>query len=274
MNRRKENIPWLLVRGYLCASLFLFHGTSASDEGSLRSKISQDYINFFSKERLSRMGIGFLAMGLMAHTTIDANTQDWYQGEIRNSKTNRLAKTAKWFGEGKYVLPISLLASGAYYLNVDSAIGHWGLNSARAYAVGLPAMWAMQNITGASRPGESSKNAKWQPFRDTNGVSGHAFVGAVPFLTLSRMSNNRWIKYAGFAASMLTAWSRVNDDAHYPSQAILGWYMAYESVGSVFDTNNRAKQVSITPVLGKDIYGIYIGTRWYPLRTAGFLTRF
>ena len=148
------------------------------------------------------MGGGFLAMGVIANSKIDENPQDWYQDEIRSKTTDDYSKTAKLLGEGKYLIPISILASGAYYLDSDSEIGNWGLNSARAYAVGLPAMWVIQNITGASRPDELN-GSKWKPFNDTNGVSGHAFVGAVPFLTLARMNNNKFIKYAFYAASGL-----------------------------------------------------------------------
>jgi hypothetical protein len=88
-------------------------------------------------------------------------------------------------------------------------------------------------------------------------------VGAVPFLTLARMNDNKFIKYASYAASSLAAWSRVNDNRHYTNQAILGWQMAYESVGSVFDTNNnKATKISFIPLIGNEYYGINIIARW------------
>ncbi len=62
-----------------------------------------------------------------------------------------------------------------------------GVYASRAYLVGAPAMLLMQNVTGGSRPEEMDHGSKWDPFHDDNGVSGHAFMGAVPFLTLANM---------------------------------------------------------------------------------------
>ena len=260
MNRADMNRLWLFATVAICVSIFTTHKVFASDKTSIGTKIANDYSNFYSKDRLTKMGGVFLTMRVIANSKIDGNIQNWYQDKIRSQTTDDYAKTAKLFGEGKYLVPLSILASGAYYLDSDSKIGNWGLNSARAYAVGLPAMWLMQYVTGASRPNESN-GSTWNHFKDENGVSGHAFVGAVPFLTLARMNNNKYIKYASYAASALTAWSRVNDYKHYTSQAILGWYMAYESVGSIFDTNNKSNKVSFKPVIGNDFYGINISGR-------------
>lgn len=258
--RTEQNRLQLLVTVAICIIIFTPHKGFASDEISLSTKIVNDYSNYYSQDRLFRIGIGFLAMGVMANTRIDGNIQDWYKDEIRSENTDDYSKTVKLFGEGKYLLPIAALASTAYYFDSDSEVGNWGLNSFRAYAVGLPAMWVMQNVTGASRPEESNNSSKWKPFNDTNGVSGHAFIGAVPFLTIARMSNNKFIKYSSYVASVLAAWSRVNDDDHFVSQAVLGWHMAYESVGAVFDTNDN--KFSIFPVVGNDYYGIIISAKW------------
>ncbi len=261
-NKAKKNKTRGFILIFTFASLFSIHQASALEEISIGTKIANDYSNFYSTDRLTRMGIGFLSMGVIANSKMDENLQNWYQDKVRSNKTDRYSKTAKLFGEGAYLLPISILASSARYLDSDSKIGNWGLNSARAYTVGLPTMWMMQKLTGASRPNESN-GSKWRPLNDNNGVSGHAFVGAVPFLTLARMNDNKFIKYASYAASSLAAWSRVNDNRHYTNQAILGWQMAYESVGSVFDTNNnKATKISFIPLIGNEYYGINIIARW------------
>jgi len=48
---------------------------------------------------------------------------------------------------------------------------------------------------------------------------------------------NGLLRYVLYAASTLTAWSRMNDDGHYTSQAMLGWFMAWESVGAVSESD-------------------------------------
>jgi hypothetical protein len=226
-----------------------------------------DYFEFFSSARLTRLGIGFLVMGGVANTGLDEDLQQRYQSDVRSASTDEISVTAKLFGEGKYLIPLSLLARGAGYLDdgtsVGSSVGQWGDKAFRAYVVGLPAMLVMQHVTGASRPDESDSGSKWQPFQDDNGVSGHSFVGAVPFLTLARMNDNSvWLKYSAFAASTLAAWSRVNDNKHYLSQAALGWYMAYESVDAVFSRSHQeSKAIALLPVVTDGYYGIQLDMR-------------
>jgi len=97
-------------------------------------------------------------------------------------------------------------------------------------------MLAMQVVTGASRPGETDHGSLWAPFQDNNGVSGHSFLGAVPFISAAKMTDNRFWKAAFYAGSTLAAFSRINDDDHYASQAMLGWWMAYVAATAVDDT--------------------------------------
>jgi hypothetical protein len=97
-------------------------------------------------------------------------------------------------------------------------------------------------------------------------VSGHAFVGSIPFITIARMNEDKPVlKYLMYIASTATAWSRVNDNAHYFSQAALGWYMGWESVDAVFDSDesaNEDKKVTVTPIVGNNAYALVIRAKW------------
>ncbi|MGK0297605.1 MAG: membrane-associated phospholipid phosphatase [Gammaproteobacteria bacterium] len=225
--------------------------------------IFNDYKSLFTRERLTRMGFGFAAGVLFANSNIDHQIQDWYQNDIRSSGSNDVSDIFKNFGERKYLLPIAVVTAGIKYIKVDSAIGNWGTYSLRAYITGTPALLATQWTTGGSRPGETNHKSHWRPFKDSNGVSGHSFAGAVPFLTIAKMyENNKLLKYSALAVSTATTWSRINDNAHYFSQAALGWYLAWESVNAVFDSNEKNKNYSITPVVGADSYGISAVYQW------------
>jgi len=149
------------------------------------------------------------------------------------------------------------LSASVNFYDPKSDLGIWGIYASRAYLVGLPAVLATQVLTGGSRPIEKEYGSPWKLFQDNNGVSGHAFIGAVPFLTLAKMySNNSTYRYLAYAGSFLTAWSRVNDYAHYISQVALGWYLAYESVEAVFDADSCKNSFSVVPKIGRDTYGI------------------
>ena len=245
--------------------------SGSQQDPSIIETVSGDYTSFYASERLMRMGIVFGAGAVMANTNIDMNIRNWYQDKVRNEQTNSWASdpakdltfNAKFFGEGKYMVPVALLAASVNSLDTDTAIGNWGAKTSRAYITGLPAMWLMQAVTGASRPDETPEGSVWRPFNDGNGVSGHAFVGAVPFLTIAYMNpDNAYVKYPAYLASAAAAWSRVNDDKHFPSQVLLGWYMAREAVDAVFENTQNKKGVTVTPTAGLDGFGLMAKGSW------------
>ena len=268
--RTEQNrLLYLLLACLISIGSFLQHEALASEDiingkgSTITGTLINDYKSFYAGERLIRMSLGFGLSALSANTNIDSEIQNWYQEDIRNSSTDNFSKTAKLFGEGKYLIPLSLLSASIKYFDSESPVGNWGVYSVRAYLVGSPAMLLMQRVTGGSRPGETNHDSNWRPFNDANGVSGHAFMGAVPFLTLAKMNReNKFLKYIAYAASTAAAWSRVNDNAHYLSQAALGWYMAFESVDSVFDADERDKKVVVHPMAFQDGYGIMAEIRW------------
>jgi hypothetical protein len=78
-------------------------------------------------------------------------------------------------------------------------------------------------------------------------------------MTAAQMSDKPCVKGLFYALSTFPAWSRVNDDAHYLSQALLGWYLAYLSVRAVSATEGHGKLprgLTLFPVCGDGSVGI------------------
>jgi len=230
---------------FLCNSAFADDNSYSSYSGryQILEDIKGDFRNYYTSGNFKVMAGSFALGGILANTSADEWLQDEYQNNMRSESTDDFSKTAKKFGDGEYLIPLSLAAAAAGYFipedNLAYPIGTWGYNTARAYLVGAPPMLLMQVVTGASRPGESSHGSEWSLFNDNNGVSGHSFMGAVPFLTLAKMNRDNPVKWLFYGASFLTGWSRVNDDDHFVSQSVLGWVMAYQSVRSVFMTDKQ-----------------------------------
>lgn len=224
--------------------------------------IKRDHKNFYSSGHLLRMGIGLGIGGIMANTNIDEKIQNRCQDDVRSSSTDNFADVMKTFGEGKYLIPLSLFTAALPEIipesSATSSIGKWGRLTSRAYLVGGPPLLLLQRATGASRPGENDDGSRWKPFNDSNGVSGHAFIGAVPFLSAARMSSNRLLRYGLYVASTLTAWSRINDNDHYASQAMLGWYLAWESVKAVSESNANDQELKVSPLFLNEGVGIQV----------------
>ena len=205
------------------------------------SRIRADHTQFYSRSGLLSLGAGVGAGALMAHTPFDESVlHDLYAENIVLAPTHEFYERLhqpKILGDGRYSIPVFAAAAPTEPLLGDrlyaGATAEWGQRSLRTILVGGPPMLALQYLTGGSRPGESPHASKWDPGADNNGVSGHSFMGAIPFLSAAKMTDNAWLKVGWYAASAFPALSRINDDDHYPSQAFLGWWMAYLAASAV-----------------------------------------
>lgn len=210
---------------------------------------ADDYAEFYSVRTLLYLGGGLAAGALLAHTAADRDIREWYQEDVRSGDTDTFADSTKWLGESMVVGPVF---AGAWLTGLivednaaTGAIGEWGNRSLRSVLVGGPPLLAFQRILGSGRPHEGV-DSDWIPFQDDNAVSGHAFLGAIPFLSAARMTDNRLAKTLLYAGSTLAGLSRVNDDEHYTSQVLLGWWLAYLSEACV--DRNGAHRMGFEPM--------------------------
>jgi membrane-associated phospholipid phosphatase len=123
----------------------------------------------------------------------------------------------------------------------------------RALAVGAPTLGVLQGGIGSMRP---QGDSRWHPFQSHHGVSGHTFVGAVPFLTAAAMSESYFLKALFFAGSFSVGWSRIHQDAHYVSQIAIGWGIAFLSVRAVNITEGDGFRMRLVPAEVADGVGI------------------
>jgi hypothetical protein len=232
-------------------------------------KVLEDYRNFYDCDTLACTTAAFGAGALMANTGFDETLQNNWQTNVRPTDLGTFFSGCKDIGEGRYSIPIfgAAAVAGMFMEGrpLGDAVGGWGSRSLRIIAVGAPPLYVLQMATGASRPGESSADSKWVFFNDNNGVSGHAFMGAVPFLAAAGMVEGPVAKGSLYVCSTFVAFSRMTDDAHYPSQAFLGWYLAFASAVAVNDTElhfaNMRVNVMPIPLYGGGT-GLGLETRW------------
>ena len=227
-----------------------------------RPKVCQDYRNFYCWPTGRDVLLGIAGGSLLANTSMDQDFRDWVQDDIRSDDTDNFAAFWKTFGEGNIFLPaFAGLGIAGYFLEdypLCNAAGSFGARTTRAYLVGAPPMLFLQSALGGSRPGETSHESAWRPFEDNNGVSGHAFIGSVPFITAGNMCENPCIAGCFYFMSVLPAWSRINDDSHYLSQAALGWWLGYLACRSVDQTEAQwgCKRFTVAPLCTPDTAGV------------------
>jgi hypothetical protein len=231
-------------------------------------RILEDYRNFYTCENLVCLSAAFGAGAIMANTGFDVTMQDaWLRG-VEPTGVGTFFSGCKDIGEGRYALPIFGVAAATGLVfegnPAGDVVGEWGSRSLRMFVVGAPPLYVMQWVTGGSRPGESPVGSRWHMLNDNNGVSGHAFVGAVPFLAAAEMVESPLLKGTLYVCSTFVGFSRMTDDAHYPSQVFLGWYLAWASARAVSATEMQfaGMEVSIVPLPMADLGGMAVEARW------------
>ena len=230
-------------------------------EPSIFIRIGSDYHRFYSPNSLAGLAYGLAGGALMANTNFDQTVQAHFQASIRNASSDEWFHTLeaqKKLGNGYYTIPVFAVAwaTGSMLEGdpIADEIGEWGERSFRSILVGAPPMLATQYIIGGSRPDESSSGSDWKLFHDNNGVSGHSFMGAVPFLTAAQMAEEPWLKFVLYAGSTLVPLSRINDDDHYTSQAFLGWWFAFLATRAIDSTQSNESDWTFTPWLEPQYY--------------------
>lgn len=228
-----------------------------------------DYRNYLSYRTLGVMVVSLGAAAALANTPADQHITDWYDARIRSHTSDVIARDFKFFGTGQYTIPMFLGTAFVFPLVEDfipetGPVGQWGNRSIQAVLVGGPTMLFLQEALGSARP-TAGEGSHWQFFHDSNGVSGHAFMGSIFFLTASGMSDNFAFKVLMVALSWGAGWSRINDNAHYTSQVLMGWSCGWMAVDAV----NRTKRgeddnfFSVGPtMLSGGTPGIQLAFRW------------
>lgn len=236
---KKKGAPIVRITVLICLLCVLFvsvppvfcQDTAAGPRLEFYSKaVKDDYAGFYlDGGNLLRLGAVLGISGFMANSAADREVREYYQGDIRSRATDGVSSGARPAGDLFIMAPI-LMATELYFDRANP-YGDWASKSLRALALGGPAGLVIQKATGGGRPSEGDSH--WRAFDDNNGLSGHAFVGAVPLITAARMQDDLRIKALLYAASFLPAISRINDDQHYASQAVAGWYLAYACATSI-----------------------------------------
>jgi len=256
------NSKAIMLAACVCVAVLPIARAEETEPGLLRQfgdDCIDDIHQFYRPKPMGALWIGLAAVGTMANTSADEDVRAWYQDSVRSADTDRAAAIAKPLGNHWYTLPV-YLGAGALDAFGDrnracGMVGEWGQRSLRTLALGAPLLGGFQWVLGSSRPIEE-RGSEWRPFKDSNGVSGHAFVGAVPFLSAAGMVRNRAAKSALVLCSAASGLSRINDDAHYFSQASYGWWLACVSAVAVDTAGHSGSGMAAVPVAGPDCTGL------------------
>jgi hypothetical protein len=235
----------------------------------LLERLAKDQWRFYSIENAIPMALVFGTGAAFANTQLDSQIQSHFRTSVLGASSDEWFEklhASKELGDGIYTLPIF----GAAWLAKEwidgppalETFGNWGERSMRGFLVGAGPVIAGQYLTGGSRPSELEKSSHWHPLQDNNGVSGHAFMSSLPFITAAKMTDNPLAKLAFYSGSTIGPLSRMNDNAHYPSQIGIGWCLAYLSATAIDRSNSNRSGWSLKPLTTNSGSGLAAEYTW------------
>jgi len=192
-----------------------------------------DVLRFYAPRNLARLAIGFVIGAFIANTPLDQWLEDAYRNNLHSE--SKTAARVQWFAKQlgdrhvAIIAPIATMAIGVLApVNPAAAVaGSWGVQFSRTFLVSAPVTYGVSWALGGDRP-KNGNGSQWRPWRGKQyGISGHAMAGAIPFLVAAGMTANPVAQTTLYVCSGLTAWSRVDSQSHYPSQVLLGWWLAF-----------------------------------------------
>lgn len=267
-------LPGASMKDFRCPLLFLLlllasnlggcasapRATTAEREPALQRLVRHslnDHRRHYDLESLLNLLPPLAAAGTLANTNADRWIHDTWREDARSRFSDETADVFQEVGDAaqnRWSMPLYTLtmiaADYSGYADEDSAVATWAERSLRANVLGGPQAWAFTYLLGSHRPDAGVSD--WDPWNDNDGVSGHSFYAAVPFLTAARMTESAGWRFSLYALSMLPAYARINDGNHYTSQAVMGWSIAWLATGTIAEEPADSGDVAVLPLLTPD----------------------
>ena len=146
--------------------------------------------------------------------------------EVREHPTRGAADVADVFrqaGDVKVYTALTLGTLGLGLLAKDAGITRTGAQLAASGALAGASFGLLKVVTGRARPDGGDGAYDFHPFAGGGSFpSGHSAMAFALATTLGDASHSTWVTAALYVIATGTAWSRVYDERHWPSDVFLG----------------------------------------------------
>jgi membrane-associated phospholipid phosphatase len=223
---------WIFPTLFIAAGLWLAWQNRGTRGRYPFANTPRHYRRLVTRRNLLRLGLAVGGASVLVYSGADAAFERWHTSRVKSDASDRVSNWVHDWGERYWFAVWAVIALFDAFVG-RSAFTRWGRANFESLVTGLPTLWTVQRVLGASRPGETDHGPHYVPFADDNAASGHAFVSSIPFFNAWRMLAGRRYRPATLALSPLTGWSRINDRKHYASQVLLGWGIAWAATEAV-----------------------------------------
>jgi len=189
-------------------------------------------------------------VGLYAY---DQNIHDWTQ-QRRGETTDNIARLARPFGEGQYVVPALGLVYLYGYAAEDSKAEKTALLGVESFLISGAFTQVLKFSTHRYRPEDSDQHDKWDgpSFSNSNlsFASGESTVAfAVATVIASEYGDTVWVPPLAYGIATLTALARMNDNAHWASDVLVGSAIGYFTAKTIVKLHKKGSKLTVAPAV-------------------------
>lgn len=167
---------------------------------------------------------GAAAVGAYALLTSFDNSLQRLVRDNRTETGNSIAGIARHMGQPEVFVTAGLGVLATGLITGNDRVRDAGLRITSSLAMAGTIVTLGKFTAGRMRPSHSGTDADdFHPFSgNASAPSGHTAMAFALATSLSDEIHNRWVTAGLYAAATATAWSRVNDNAHWTSDVVAG----------------------------------------------------
>jgi membrane-associated phospholipid phosphatase len=199
----------------------------------------------------------------------EEDIQGWVQ-EKRNASTEKIARFAKPFGDGRYTLPaLGALYCCGYFFESERA-RRTALLGIESFALTGIFTEAIKHVSHKHRPMSGDlENVLWDGPRFSKAnlsfPSGHAASAfTVATVVASEYGDKAIVPPLMYGAATLCALSRVHDNSHWVSDVILGSAIGHFTAKAIVSlhSSSQERRFEVAPVIRDEFAGLSISYRF------------
>jgi len=184
----------------------------------------------------------------------------------RTSTGDSVAAIGYRIGDGKTILGGAALAYAAGYAIDDYKLRDTALLVLQSWALTGGITEATKHLAGRQRPGYTDDKSQFEGWGGSGKsfFSGHAANAFTVAAVVSEQYQDLWVAPVAYGLAGLVAWSRLNDNAHWGSDVVVGAGIGY-AVGKLvahFSPFRDEAGVTATPLIAPGGGGVQLGFRF------------
>ena len=147
-----------------------------------------------------------------------------HAAQAQSGTADDLARFGEHFGDPAYTVPLLAVAWGAGHVTHHPGVSASALRIAGGMATAAVLAGGAKYTFGRWRPYESPDDpSRFDPFSGhTSFPSGHTTLAFSLAAGLDRETRGPWVPAIAYSAATITAWSRVHDQDHWPTDVVAG----------------------------------------------------